>query len=97
MGVIPEFLHVLFWDTDPESLDLWNHKKFIIERILEFGDEDAYRWMFRTYSDEEIIATVKSSRNISPKTAVLIANSYDIPREEIACLRNVSLPVPGNY
>lgn len=47
VGAIPEFLRVLFWDTDPASMDLWNHKKFIIERILEFGDEDAYRWMFR--------------------------------------------------
>ena len=78
----------------PESLDTEKHKRYIIERVLEFGDEDAYCWLFATYTDEEIAAVVKSSRRISPRTAVMMANFYDIPWEELVCLRSASLPRP---
>lgn len=80
-------LKYLFWDTDFESLDYKKHKKYIIERILEFGDEKAYKWMFKTYKDEEIIDVVKKSKNISRKTAVMMSNFYNIPKEEITCLK----------
>ncbi len=88
LAPIPVRLYSLFWDTFPESLDTEKHKTCIIERVLEFGDEDGYRWLFATYSDEEIAAVVRTSRRISPRTATMMANFYDIPLEEIACLRS---------
>ncbi|WP_269456767.1 DUF6922 domain-containing protein [Thermanaeromonas toyohensis] len=43
MASVPVRFRSLFWDTVPESLDTEKHKRYIIERVLEFGDEDAYR------------------------------------------------------
>lgn len=91
MGSIPHEFKPIFWDTDIDSLDKEKHKKYIIERILEFGDENEYRWMFKNYTDEEIIDVVKKSRRISRKTATMIANFYNIPKEEIRCLKEPSI------
>ena len=44
----------LFWDTDTNTIDMVKNKRYIIERILRFGDFDDYRWMCSTYSREEI-------------------------------------------
>ncbi|WAM36938.1 DUF6922 domain-containing protein [Caldicellulosiruptor acetigenus] len=89
---IPEFLRYLFWDTDFTKLDAREHKEHIISRILEYGNIEAYRWLFRTYSEEEIAEVVKNSLNISPPTAYMMANVLDIPLEEIRCLRRKVFP-----
>lgn len=94
LAPVPVRFYPLFWDTVPQNLDTEKHKTCIIERVLEFGDEDAYRWLFVTYSDEEIAAVVRTSRRISPRTAGMMANFYGIPREEIACLRSAFPPPP---
>jgi hypothetical protein len=59
----------LFWDTDPSRLDLQQNKDYIIERILELGDEKAVRWLFSNYSRNEIRRVLAASRRISRKSA----------------------------
>lgn len=84
---MPPRLRALFWDVDAGALDLAGHRKYIIERVLEFGDEAAYRWLFSAYPDEEIISVVKASRRISRRTAAMMANFYRIPEAEVRCLQ----------
>lgn len=91
MNSVPKEFKPIFWDTSLDSLDVEKHKRYIIERILEFGGKEAYRWMFANYSSEEIIEVVKKSRRISRKTAVMMANFYDIPKEKIRCLQEPSI------
>lgn len=62
-------LRALLWDTDWSKVDPEKHKKFIIERILELGDQNAVDWLFSTYSNQEIERVLKASRNISIKSA----------------------------
>ena len=57
-----------FWDVDPEQLDLEGHKTFIIERILELGDEAAVRWLFAAYSRPDLIRVLRAARSLSPKS-----------------------------
>ncbi len=92
MPAIPPEFRVFFWDTDINILDPLRNKRAIIERLLEFGDENAYRWLFKTYSDAEIETVVRKSRRISPRTGTMLANFYNIPRGELRCLRKTSLP-----
>lgn len=80
-------LKSLFWDADLGVLDLGRHKRYIIERALEFGNEAVYRWLFSVYADEDIISVVRTSRRISRSTAVMMANFYHIPEAEIRCLQ----------
>jgi len=59
----------LFWDIEPDRLDLQRNKEYVIERILELGDERAVRWLFSKYPRSEIIKVLASSRRISRKSA----------------------------
>jgi hypothetical protein len=61
-------LERFFWDVDPSSLDLQQNKTYIIERLLELGDEKAIRWLFMKYPRAEIVEVIGSSRSISPKS-----------------------------
>ncbi|MBM3284468.1 MAG: hypothetical protein FJY81_01185 [Candidatus Aminicenantes bacterium] len=62
-------LRSLFWDADWTAIDPKKHKKYIIERVLELGDQNAVKWLFSTYSNAEIERVLKTSRNISVKSA----------------------------
>lgn len=59
----------LFWDTAPDRLDLKKNKDFIIERVLELGDEKAVKWLFSKYSRGEIKEVLSRSRRISRKSS----------------------------
>lgn len=59
----------LFWDTDSSRLDLEQNKEYIIERVLELGDENAVSWLVSRYRRSEIKKVLGSSRRISRKSA----------------------------
>lgn len=91
---IPSQFKVYFWDTDLKTLDMLKYKTAIIERLLEFGNDEAYIWLFKNYSDAEIAEVVRRSRRISPTTATMLANFYGIPREDMRCFQETSFPKP---
>jgi hypothetical protein len=66
--MIPDEARRFFWDVDPAGLDHVRHKAYIIERLLELGDEKAVGWLFSTYSREEISSVLDSSRSLSMKS-----------------------------
>jgi hypothetical protein len=82
---LPEFLRPLFWDTDFSQLRIPDHEPYIIERILELGDDQAICWVWRTFGPEAIARTVRRSRVISPNTASLWALLLRIPRRRVRC------------
>jgi len=62
------FRRSLFWDVDPKTIDPETHAEYIIERILDFGDEKEVRWMARYYSHGLIKKVVKESRVLHDKS-----------------------------
>lgn len=82
MNDIAEF----FWDVDIDRLDTVKNKKFIIERLLRYGRPEQIKWVLASYSDNEIIEVVKSSRTIDRKTATYWALHYNILPGEVLCL-----------
>ena len=48
------FRQSLFWDTDPEKIDVQKNARYIIERILEFGRLNEVAWVFKQYSKDDI-------------------------------------------
>ena len=66
--MLPAELRRFFWDVDPAKLDLSLHKVYIIERILEFGDAKVVRWLFDTYTRDEVAAVLEASRSLSMKS-----------------------------
>lgn len=52
----------LFWDVDLSFLDSKEHSSYIIERVLDFGDDEDIRWLFSTYPKAVIRETLEHSR-----------------------------------
>lgn len=94
MAQLPGFLHGFFWDIDPHALDVDQYQQFVIERILEYGDERAIRWLCHHFGAVQIKAVVCQSRRLSRRTANFWRLLLDIPKEEVQCLSSAS-PSPS--
>lgn len=61
-----EFRQTLFWDVDPKTIDPKKHARYIIERILEFGNDEEVRWMWSYYSADIIHDVAANRRGLRP-------------------------------
>jgi len=62
----------LVWDSTPENIDLKKNARYVIERVLDFGDPSEVRWLFRQYSKERIKQVMNLPRvQLSPKSKAL--------------------------
>ncbi|MBI4064613.1 MAG: hypothetical protein HY401_09995 [Elusimicrobia bacterium] len=65
---VPSSLHHLFWDTNPEKLNIKKHANYIIERILELGRLNAMYWAQQIYPSSLILDVSCRSRSVSEKS-----------------------------
>ena len=68
VSMVPERFRSLFWDTSLGNIQIKRHARYIIERVLEFGDLDALEWLQRVYPTQMIIDVLSVSRSISEKS-----------------------------
>ena len=61
----------LFWDTDAKQLDSQKHARYIIERVVDFGNDKEVRWVVQNYSPALIKKTIRSSRVLHNKSKAL--------------------------
>ena len=52
--MIPLFIQPFLWSYNVEKVDLSRDKKRIITNILNLGTTQATKWLFETYSKEDI-------------------------------------------
>ncbi len=57
-----KFRQALFWDTDPKKIDLKKHARYVIERVLEFGDISEAKWLFQQYTKRVIKKVIQLPR-----------------------------------
>ena len=86
--MIPSNLHTLFWDTNLENFKPEEHPDYTIFRVLEHGDEEAMRWLRKTFSEAEIGRVLRTERRMSPKSATFWALVFGIPSQEVAALNS---------
>lgn len=65
------FRQSLFWDVDPETIKPKKHARYIIERILDFGNDKEVTWMWHYYPRALIKDVVKKSRCLHAQTRSL--------------------------
>ena len=68
----------LFWDTNPDKIDLEKNAQYIIERILDFGHDDEIRWMNEYYPTKVIGKILKNSRTLLPHTRSFWGPIYNV-------------------
>lgn len=65
---LPDFLKTLFWDTDPQKVELNKNSKYVIEKVLEYGDIRAFAWLQERYTAKKILDVLELSRGVSEKS-----------------------------
>lgn len=65
------FRPALFWDTNPKQLDINKHAKYIIERIMDFGNENETRWIRRYYPKSLLAMVARKSRVLGSSSKTL--------------------------
>jgi hypothetical protein len=65
---VPMRLRTLFWDTALENISLKSHARYVIDRVLESGDLDAFTWLRNVYPGWKIQEELILSRSISVKS-----------------------------
>ena len=58
MDLIPKFIKPYLWSYDTTALDLARDKKLIVTQVLNYGTEQAIRWLFETYLYSDIAQIV---------------------------------------
>lgn len=66
-----KFRRSLFWDIDPKGLDPRKYKHYVVERILDYGDDREIRWMWHFYPKSLIYDIAKEARVLRPQTRPL--------------------------
>ncbi len=84
---IPKNIKTLLWDVKEADISFDEHYKYIIERVLEYGDLQEIKWMEDNFSKDKIVVTLKVSKRLSAKSANYFALKYNVSKEEVECLR----------
>ena len=63
-----KFRQSLFWDTDPGKIDTEKNAEYIIERILDFGNDQEVSWLRKFYGTNLIRKVVENPRRLNPRT-----------------------------
>jgi hypothetical protein len=91
---LPVFLHRYFWDIDAGKLNPQKRPQYVIQRLLEMGNEKAVRWLRKNFSEKQIKETLYQSRQISLKTGNFWSLLLGINRKKIKCFQKDSRQTP---
>ena len=80
-----KFDNALFWDIDPDTLDIDKHSRFIIERVLKKGSLDDWLYLKRIYSLDKIEKESLNLRSLDRKTLHFLSNYFGVDKTQFRC------------
>ena len=83
--IIASFSKNLFWDVDPETIDLEANSRYVIQRVLEYGRYNDWKLILSYYGIQTISDTATSLRSLDPKAVSFISAITNIPKEQFRC------------
>ena len=69
----------LFWDCDLKQLDLSKNARFIIERVLAYGEVADFVWIKKTYGLEKIKEVFLHNRTLDKRSQSFWCLYFNIP------------------
>lgn len=77
----------LFWDVNPDKLDMARHAAFIIVRVMERGTREEVRYILNYYGEAIIKKHLLEARSLHKKTISYFANRFDVSRSQFKSFR----------
>lgn len=64
----PADVERLFWDVDPDTVDLRAHADYVMERVMTRGTLEGMRWLRATYAQDELADFLqRKGEHLSPR------------------------------
>lgn len=82
---IYSFSQNLFWDVDASSLDMKKNKRFIIQRVLEYGTLPDWKYIKSIYGIDTIAKEMQKVRTLEKTALSFISTISNIKKEEFRC------------
>lgn len=83
--LIPNLNEACFWDVDITKLDEEKSKRFIIERIINFGTLNEIKLIKEFYGVETVVSNLCNLNYIDPKTLNFVSLLFQIPKTKFKC------------
>ena len=92
---MPEAVRALLWDVNLDTFDPKAHPEQVLERVLELGSPEDYRWALGLYGPGRIRDFIRAdgARRLTPRALNYWAWVLDVGDREClvtSCLRNRS-------
>lgn len=75
----------LFWDVDPEKIDMEKNKKLIVERVVQRGSRSDLNALLSYYDKNEVREVIKQLPWLNKKDMAFVRVFFDIPFNELKC------------
>lgn len=82
---ITQFSTYLFWDVNKDDLDMEEHSRYIIKRVIEYGMLNDWNIIKKYYGLERIIETAKKFRDLEPRALAYLSAISQTPKEQFRC------------
>lgn len=86
---VPVFSPNLFWDINADDLNMEQHKTFIVNRVLDYGQWDDWKTILDYYGLEQITSIAKGLRSLFPKSLAFISTVSRIPENQFRCYEHL--------
>ncbi|MBL4651508.1 MAG: hypothetical protein JKY53_01400 [Flavobacteriales bacterium] len=73
----------IFWDTDFEKLSIELDMDFVIHRVLTRGNIEEFKFIFKTYTKQQVINAISGRNNVDGKTINFLKNLFDVDVSKI--------------
>lgn len=77
--------HNLFWDVDIHELDVLNNKRFIIQRVVEYGQLKDWQKVVKWYGLETIGQEMIQVRSLDKVSLAFLSAITGIQKEKFRC------------
>mgnify|MGYP007070100612 CR=1 FL=1 len=94
---LQSFSKNLFWDADPSSISMDASSRYIIQRVLEYGQMNDWRLINHYYGLQKIVEECKQMRTLDPVCLSFICTISHTKEEDYRCYHfRQSFPTPWN-
>lgn len=83
----------LFWDV--KDVDPQKHQKFVIERILQYGDPEDYKWAMEYYGRDSLIEGLLEARGLDKKSLSFWCQFFNLDIQQ--CTAKSFTQTPSAY
>ena len=80
----------IFWDVNYKDLDYKKDADFVIQRVLNYGDEEDWQEIKKVYGVPKIKKSAKKANFVNKKTLNFWSLILDIPIDSFKCTKKFS-------